>query len=136
MHKGSCLCGSITYTVAGDIGPFGFCHCTKCQKANGTAFLAAAKVNPANFAVNDPHGYVKSFESSPGVERIFCSNCGSPLYSRRPGPPEAINLRLGTLDTDFRQEPQFHKFYADRVEWYKPGDAAPKFAQDVGSENV
>jgi hypothetical protein len=33
------------------------------------------------------------------VHRIFCRNCGSPLVSRRPGPPEVIRVRIGTLDT-------------------------------------
>lgn len=136
MHSGSCLCGSITYTVNGTLGPLAFCHCTKCRKANGTAFLAAAQVDPDEFELHDPNGYLKAFESSAGVFRNFCSNCGSPLFSRRPGPPEVLRLRVGTLDTVLSQPLELHIFYADKAPWYAPDDAAPKFSQGPQSSPV
>ncbi|HET6586587.1 MAG TPA: GFA family protein [Oleiagrimonas sp.] len=129
MHRGSCLCGAITYTIHGELGPLAICHCSKCRKANGSAFLAAAQVSPDEFVLDDPQHYLKSFESSPGVFRTFCGNCGSPLFSRRPGPPEVLRLRVGTLDTKLSQTPELHIFCADKAEWYEPDDAAPRFPQ-------
>src|SRR5688572_6797145 len=49
MHKGSCLCGRVRYEVTGDIGDFGYCHCTSCRKASGTAHAANAPVQRSDF---------------------------------------------------------------------------------------
>lgn len=35
MHKGSCLCGAVTFAVAGDLPPATACHCTMCRKSTG-----------------------------------------------------------------------------------------------------
>lgn len=136
MHTGSCLCGSIKYTINGELGPLSICHCSRCRKANGSAFLAAAEVDRNTLELDDPNGYLKAFESSPGVFRHFCGNCGSPLYSRRPGPPEVLRLRVGTLDTELGQTPQLHIFYADKADWHESGDSAPKFSQGLQSEEI
>jgi hypothetical protein len=129
MHKGSCLCGAVTYEVAGEIGPVDFCHCSRCRKANGTAFLAGAQVSPAEFRVTSGTRHLTDFESSPGVHRVFCGRCGSPLFSRRPGPPEVIRIRIGSLDSKVESKPRSHIFYADRAEWFEFQDDIPKFAQ-------
>jgi len=127
MHSGSCLCGAIKYTVAGEVGPLIFCHCSKCRKANGSAFLAAVSIEADDFTVSDPQGNLTSFESSPGVFRKFCRHCGSPLYSYRPGPPEIIRLRIGTLDTVYSGAVQMHIFHKDRAAWFPAHDDSPKY---------
>jgi hypothetical protein len=126
MHSGSCLCGAIKYSVSGELGQLAFCHCSKCQKVNGTAFLAGASVEPGDFTLSDPQDYLASFESSPGVFRKFCKNCGSPLYSYRPGPPEAIRIRVGTLDTAYAGPVQMHIYYKDHAAWFTANDDVPK----------
>jgi hypothetical protein len=129
MYRGSCLCGMVRYEVAGEIGPISLCHCTRCRKANGSAFLAAAQVAPEDFKFVAGAEQLGDYESSPGVHRIFCRNCGSPLISRRPGPPEVIRVRIGTLDSYLKTKPQLHIFYADRAEWYEFEDDVAKYAE-------
>jgi hypothetical protein len=51
MHEGSCLCGRVRYEVTGDIGDFGYCHCTSCRKASGTAHAANAPVQRSDFVL-------------------------------------------------------------------------------------
>jgi len=36
--EGSCLCGGITLSYSGVIGPANYCHCEDCRRANGSAF--------------------------------------------------------------------------------------------------
>ena len=129
MYRGSCLCGAVRYEIAGEIGPISLCHCSRCRKANGSAFLAGAQVSPAEFRFVAGAQSLGDFESSPGVHRIFCRNCGSPLISRRPGPPEVIRVRIGTLDTYLKTKPQSHIFFADRAEWYEFEDDVAKYAE-------
>jgi hypothetical protein len=128
MYQGSCLCGTVRYEITGQIGPISLCHCSRCRKANGSAFLASAEVSPSEFKIVSGHESLGDFESSPGVHRIFCRGCGSPIISRRPGPPEAIRVRLGTLDSYLKTKPQSHIFYADRAEWFEFEDDVAKYA--------
>ena len=38
--NGSCLCGEVSYEVTGELKGFMMCHCSRCQKASGTAHVA------------------------------------------------------------------------------------------------
>ena len=128
MHQGSCLCGAVKYQINQELGPIGFCHCVSCRKVNGSAFLAAAPVDTANLTVEGREA-IKEYESSPGVFRVFCGNCASPLWSRRTAHPEFVRLRLGTLDTPVTGKVEAHIFVKDKVSWFEIGDDAPQFEE-------
>lgn len=49
MYQGSCLCRNVRYEVTGEMGDFGYCHCTSCRKASGSAHAANAPVARSNF---------------------------------------------------------------------------------------
>jgi hypothetical protein len=130
MHTGGCLCGTVRYEIHGELGPIDFCHCSRCRKANGTAFLAGAPVLvTSEFKLTSGGDSLGDFESSPGVHRMFCQRCGSPLFSRRPGPPEILRIRIGSLDSAPHSKPRAHIFYADRAPWFEFEDDLPKFAE-------
>lgn len=117
MHKGTCLCGSISYEIDGKLGDFGYCHCTSCRKASGSAHGANSGVERSKFRLRDDPGDLKQFESSPGKFRAFCGNCGSPIYAYLSKTPELIRIRLGTLDTPFGKRAKAHTFVADKAAW-------------------
>jgi hypothetical protein len=129
MHEGSCLCGAVRYRVEGELGPLGACHCKRCQKANGTAFCAVTPIQTREFRLLGGQEALTEFESSPGVFRVFCRNCGSPLYSRRSATPELLRLRVGTLETQPSGPPSLHIFVASKAPWHEIGDSAPQFAE-------
>ncbi|MHB8454801.1 MAG: GFA family protein [Acidiferrobacterales bacterium] len=126
MHKGGCLCGAVTYEINGDLGPIMLCHCSRCRKVNGTAFNAASPVRKADFRILTGLDKLTDFESSPGVGRVFCSVCGSPIFSRRDAFPEVIRLRIGTLDTPVNTRISAHIFVASKAEWFDIRDDAPQ----------
>ena len=127
IHRGSCLCGGVRYEYSGDFGQFVYCHCSKCRKAQGTAFGSNAPVEEAKFRVLQGAHLLKAYASSPGKERVFCSVCGSPIYSRADGKPGLLRLRMGTLDTPIGQQPQAHIFAASKAEWYTILDDLPQY---------
>jgi hypothetical protein len=56
--------------------------------------------------------------------RAFCGLCGSPLYSRREAAPQAMRLRIGSLDdppADLRIEA--HIYTEGIPAWAGPVDA-------------
>lgn len=129
MHQGSCLCGKVTYEIEGELGPINLCHCTRCQKANGSAFLAAAPIDTEKFQIVSGENDITHYESSPGVYRTFCRQCGSPLYSHRNATPEFIRLRIGTLDSAVEAKPVAHIFAAQKAEWFEICDATPQYEE-------
>ncbi|WP_140920608.1 GFA family protein [Limnobaculum xujianqingii] len=129
MLKGSCLCGAVTYQLDEPINQLFFCHCSKCRKATGTAFNSAALIHSDKFTLLTGKESLKSFSSTPGVHRIFCGDCGSPLYSARDNQPEAYRLRIGTLDTPINPTEKMHIFTASKAEWEDLCDDNPKFEE-------
>jgi hypothetical protein len=81
MYEGSCLCKSVRYEVTGELGDFGYCHCTSCRKASGSAHAANSPVDRARFRLLSGRETLREYESSPGKLRAFCGNCGSPIYA-------------------------------------------------------
>ena len=130
MHEGSCLCGTVRYVVRGDFGSAAFCHCSRCRKASSSAFAANIAVDEAAFEVTSGRDSLKSFSTLEGVHRLFCSNCGSPITSKRDSMPGVLRLRLGTLDTPADSVcPSVHIFVASKADWYEIHDALPQFAE-------
>lgn len=129
MLKGSCLCNSIHYEIHGELGPTMMCHCSKCRKANGSAYAVNAAVKTDEFHFVKGKELVSEFESSPGVFRTFCKQCGSPLYSRRPSQPEMLRLRIGTLDTPVERKPIAHIFVGSKASWDEIHDDIPQYEE-------
>jgi hypothetical protein len=127
MFEGSCLCAGIRYRLSAEPGAFGYCHCTSCRKASGSAHAANAPVDRASFHVLSGNDLIREFESSPGKFRAFCSHCGSPLYAYLAASPEVLRIRLGSLDTPFWRQPQAHTWVSDRAPWEPINDGIPQF---------
>ena len=129
VHSGSCLCGGVRYEYSGEFGPFVYCHCSKCRKAQGTAFGSNAPIDEDQFRLLQGRELLRGYSSSPGKERVFCSRCGSPIFSRAEAKPGVLRLRMGTLDTPPGKKPEAHIFAASKAEWYDILDGLPQHAE-------
>jgi hypothetical protein len=129
MHKGSCLCRNVRYEITGEIGDFGYCHCTSCRKASGSAHAANAPIERAQFHLVSGADTLREFESSPGKVRAFCSRCGSPLYALLAESPDLMRIRLGSLDTPLTKTPQAHTWVSDKASWEPIDDGLPQFPE-------
>lgn len=129
MIVGGCLCGGVRYEYDGDIEEISICHCSQCRKAQGSAFAPVSPVDSARFRLVSGGELLKEFRSSPGKARVFCGNCGSPIYSALDDRPEIKRLRLGTVETPFTCGDVFHIFHASKASWLDCNDTFPRFAQ-------
>ena len=121
------MCGLVKYEYSGKLGPVTMCHCTQCRKSSGTAFASNSSIDKKSFKIVSGNGLIKEFESSPGKFRAFCTECGSPVYSRRDSLPDKLRMRLGTADTAVGAEPSFHIFVSSKADWYTIKDDLPKY---------
>ena len=125
----NCLCGGVQILVSGKVGPLVHCHCTRCQKASGTAFSSNVNVRREYWRFTAGEELVREFESSPGVYRAFCRKCGSPIYSRWDAQPDMLRLRLGLVNEDPGRRPLAHFWVESKPAWFEITDALPQFAR-------
>ena len=127
MFKGSCLCRGVRYELSAEPDDFGYCHCTSCRKASGSAHAANAPVDRVDFHLLAGKELIREFQSSPGKFRAFCTNCGSPVYGYLSATAEVLRIRLGTLDTPFFKQPKAHTWVSDKAPWEAIDDEIPQF---------
>lgn len=124
MHKGSCLCGAVSFAVQGDIPKASCCHCTKCRKATGH-HEAGVDVRKSAVTISG-EANVTWYFSSEKVRRGFCSTCGSPMFF---DPPAAdwIGLMLGAFDGPTGTTVAEHIFVGSKGDYYDIRDGAPQY---------
>ncbi len=130
--KGSCLCGGICFKIEGDPVLMGYCHCSRCRKAGGSAFLANIVFKRCNFFWVSGEDLVSTYEAdSPNsLKRSFCRNCGAYL-----GEPycdgDHVVLAASTLDTDPGMRPTFHEYTEHKASWFEITDNLKQYPNDV-----
>ena len=92
---GGCQCGAVRFRTDPDLENGHLCHCRMCQKAVGSAFAAHVAVPIATLRWR--RGTPSEFESSAGIFRGFCRDCGTYLYFRRDG-TERLSMSVAAFD--------------------------------------
>ncbi len=126
-HTASCLCGGVRMHVSEIRGRRVLCHCRSCRKSSGSAYGANVSVPADGFGVVAGDALLRSYESSPGKHRFFCSVCGSQLFARSARWPGLVRLRLGALDTPYAEPHAGHGFVADKAAWDVIHDGATQY---------
>ncbi len=127
MYKGSCLCGSIQFTLDGGVTDIIHCHCSLCRKASGSAYATNGFVDAEGLTVTDADGTLTFYESSEGKRKYFCKTCGAPIYSSNAQSPQRYRLRLGALDSDISERPISHNFVTSKANWDDLGAELPHY---------
>lgn len=136
MLEGHCLCGKVRFEVSGKLGTVRYCHCSLCRHANGTAFSANSSIRRKNFTLISGKDLISEYEASPGAFRCFCSNCGSPVFSRLESEPENIRLRLGTLAGEPEVAIESHVWVGSKSNWYEITDSLPQHDESAGPLHI
>ncbi|WP_095146420.1 GFA family protein [Pseudomonas sp. Irchel s3b6] len=121
LHHGSCLCGAVHYQLSSALKAITHCHCRRCQKAHGAAFATYGSVPGSALSLIDPTAALKAYESSPGVTRQFCGDCGASLFWRDSQGPYAdwISIAIATLDTPMPPARKKHSCLDQKACWYE-----------------
>ncbi len=72
-------------------------------------------------------GLPTRYTSSAGVERSFCSRCGTQLTYRRLEAPDAVDVTMGSMDDPEALAPQDHTWVASRLSWIALSDGLPTY---------
>ena len=123
MHRGSCLCGAVSFEVAAPLHPPDACHCSQCRKQSGH-YWASTDVARADLTI---HGAEKLtwFRSSEKVRRGFCSTCGSALFWDPIG-NDLVGVAMGAFDQPTDTQLRIHIFVAEKGDYYDIADGLPQ----------
>jgi hypothetical protein len=115
--QGGCLCGVVRFEISAPFISAGYCHCTRCQRRTGTGSSANGRVPQEGFELLEGKEHIRTFTPPTGVPKLFCTICGSALFSGDPFSDPEVAVRLGTLDADPGIRPQFHQFLDFAAPW-------------------
>lgn len=131
IHEGGCLCGAVRYVVHGSPESSNHCHCRSCQRAVGAGFATWCAAKNENFKVTK--GEIKICKTSPGIERGFCSNCGTSLtyVAKQEWSGQdwtgMVWFLAPTLDDPSIVSPTGHFYVSHQQPWVKLNDGLPTF---------
>ncbi len=99
-HSGGCLCGAVQYEASAPVSNIVQCHCANCQKASGAGASAniVMDTDALKFTKGEPKIFVDTADSGTKLNRAFCGDCGSSLYSQRHNMMNKLVLKAGSLD--------------------------------------
>lgn len=128
--EGGCFCGAVRYRATQR--PLGsmICHCRSCRGIAGSPVVAWLTFVHDRFAFT--RGEPAVFQSSKGVRRRFCSDCGTPLTYESTKSPEEIDVTTCSLDEPEAFAPTHHSWLKHDLGWLKFGDGLPTYAGSRG----
>lgn len=118
--RGTCLCGEVSFEIAGPMPRLYLCHCSLCRKQGGSASNASLVIHGENFRWIGGERRISSYERPTGFRSHFCSRCGSPV----PNPLADTDyywVPAGLLDGDAKLQVGAHLFVGSKAAW----DAIP-----------
>jgi hypothetical protein len=128
--KGGCGCGAVRFEIDAPLVAAAYCHCTRCQRRSGTAAQASARVRDGTLRVLQGNELLGAWNAGSGLEKVFCSECGSALFARDPDSAQITIVRLGAIDGDPGVRPSAHQFVAYAAPWEPiPDDGLPRFPE-------
>jgi len=131
VHEGGCLCGAIRYRVTAAPTAVVVCHCRTCRRVSGAPSLSWAIFQAADFAFTK--GNLATFTSSPGVERGFCSHCGTTLTYASTDHPEVADVTTATLDNPDAFVPTKEIWLEEKIAWEAVDHARARYPRSSRS---
>ena len=130
MIRGGCLCGGVRFEIARAAGPFELCHCSRCRKASGSAFVPWLSVLREDFRLIQGEELIQRYEAPlrtrpPPYRASFCGRCGSPVPDPKWEGPW-IEVQAGVLDDDPGRRPERHILVEAKSPWFTITDALPQ----------
>jgi hypothetical protein len=84
-YSGSCFCGAVRFTVTGQPGAMGYCHCESCRHWSAGPVNAFTLWKPDAVRVTQGADNIGTYNKSKNSYRKWCKTCGGHLFTEHPG---------------------------------------------------
>ncbi len=121
---GHCLCGATRYHASAAALWSAHCHCQSCRRATASAFTSF-------FGIADGQWHwtgtaPATYQSSAGVWRDFCANCGTQMAYRSDKFPNETHFYAATLTDPTAYQPTEHVHSSEMLPWLHLADGLPR----------
>ena len=129
VRSGGCLCGAVRYEAGGEPIFSLMCHCRDCQQASGSGYVAAVRMPSDQFRITKgmPKTYRGKSDAGNEISRVFCGDCGAPLYVQVSTRPDMVGIRVASFDDPSFFKPEANIFTKSAQPWDHMNPAVPKF---------
>ena len=134
MTRGICFCKKTSWEFDGDPTWSCYCHCDDCRRNCAAPIVAWLGVPASRFRWTGQA--TKVLNSSPGVERHFCADCGTPMAFVAAHYPGDMQLYAGTLADPSDFKPEFHVNYESKLPWLEMNDDLPKHIGTLAEQDA
>ena len=136
--KSKCLCGKIEFEYDPLPGVMGNCHCEECRRSSGASFVTSIFIVPSSHKITKGEDYVKEYNHTDTLGRVFCKSCGSRLWNygkTNNSIAEApfANVTASSVVGEMPFKPQAHINLSEKADWVEIDDELDKFS-DIPSE--
>jgi len=88
------------------------------------------RIVPGSLRVTAGEELLRAFEPEDGFAKVFCSGCGSGLWSSLPDTKEPVGIRMGAFDSDPGVRPGYRQYVAYAASWEPiPDDGLPRYPE-------
>lgn len=125
ITRGHCFCRKTRWEFDGAVSWACYCHCDDCRRNCAAPVVAWLGVPLRAFRWTG--AAPKTRESSPGVFRHFCGECGTPMGFEADHYPGGMHLYAATLEDPADFKPEFHVNWQAKLPWLELQDDLPKY---------
>lgn len=115
--RGSCYCGAISVTVSSPLRRPVNCHCGECRRLSGAAFTTWITALRDQVVMNNAEG-LSVFKPTPNLQRSFCKQCGSHVFTADVRLPAVFGFPAGVFEGEAVEPPDHDYFLEDKANWY------------------
>ena len=131
--SGHCLCGSVTFegSVSADSAIAVHCHCKDCQRATGSGFATVIAIPEEDLTISGTYASHRVVgESGGAVDREFCPQCGSPMFTTALLSQGLRFVKAGVLNDSSWVKPAMACWTDSREDWCMLSDSLESVAQN------
>jgi hypothetical protein len=132
-RSGHCLCGSISYRFNAQPEAVVLCHCDDCQRHSGAAFSVNVLIARDALEVEGvPRTYQTTGSENGSLrDRLFCGDCGTPIFTILHEQLDVVIVKAGTLDDRVGLKPSVDVWWRRAQDWLEPHPNRARFDGDA-----
>ena len=115
--SGRCLCGNVQFAANGEPISTVNCHCDDCRQTTGAVFGTVLYFQRGDIEIHGVlNAHTHKSERGTEVQKRFCGNCGSTLFTYPAAWPDLIGIRAGCITQPAKITPKKNVFMSSRLD--------------------
>ena len=122
--RGRCLCQAVSFEIDPPVKWCVTCHCESCRRQCSAPMTAYLGMPRGKWRWTGKAA--KIYRSSPGVERTFCGDCGTPLSFCSQKLSGLMFFYVAAMQDPELFQPDRHAAWEEKLSWLAIADDLPK----------